>query len=83
MNTVDTKDAVRVLRRHAEEQFAEELDELKKADTHPRPANWRMSPFAVCTYLLAMKCFLLPSEPDKVLHNVNVAEEHITTLCHE
>ena len=52
MNTVDTKDAVRVLRRHAEEQFAEELDELKKADTHPRPANWRMSPFAVCTYLM-------------------------------
>ena len=52
MNTADTNQAARVLRQHAEQQFAEELDELKKADTHPRPANWQMSPWAVCTYLM-------------------------------
>ena len=41
MSTADKKDngASRVLRRHAEQQFAEELDELKKADTRQRPAQ--------------------------------------------
>ena len=42
----------RVLRRHAEQQFAEELAELKKADTRPRPEHWELSPWAVCTYLM-------------------------------
>ena len=40
------------LRRHAEEQFAEELEELRKTDARRRPANWELSPWAVCTYLL-------------------------------
>ena len=40
------------LRQHAEHQFAHELDELQKADTRPRPARWRLSPWAVVTYLL-------------------------------
>lgn len=41
-----------VLRRHAEEQFSEELEALAKADTRPRPPRWRLSPWAVSTYLL-------------------------------
>lgn len=41
-----------VLRQHAEQQFAEELQELKKADTRPRPPNWQLSPWAVSTYVL-------------------------------
>ena len=41
-----------VLRRHAEEQFAEELHELAKADNRPRPPRWLLSPWAVSTYLL-------------------------------
>ncbi|PTQ66939.1 AAA family ATPase [Pseudomonas sp. GV071] len=41
-----------VLRQHAEEQFAEELDELQKQDKRQRPGNWVMSPWAVVTYLL-------------------------------
>ena len=40
------------LRQHAEHQFAHELDELQKADTHQRPANWRLSPWAVVSYLM-------------------------------
>lgn len=54
MSTADTKDSgvSGVLRRHAEQQFAEELDELKRADTRQRPTNWEMSPWAVCTYLM-------------------------------
>jgi MoxR-like ATPase len=41
-----------ILRAHAEQQFAEELSELEQNDTRPRPPNWRMSPWAVATYLL-------------------------------
>lgn len=41
-----------VLRQHAEQQFAAELEELRKADTRQRPANWQLSPWAVSTYLL-------------------------------
>ena len=41
-----------LLRQHAEQQFAEELDELAKADTRPRPPSWQLSPWAVATYLL-------------------------------
>ncbi|MHB1058557.1 MAG: ATP-binding protein [Rhodanobacter sp.] len=41
-----------VLRQHAEVQFAEELDQLKKVDTRQRPGNWLMSPWAVVTYLV-------------------------------
>jgi MoxR-like ATPase len=41
-----------VLRQHAEQQFAEELDALARADQRIRPPSWRLSPWAVATYLL-------------------------------
>ena len=41
-----------VLRQHAEQQFAEELDALRRTDTRQRPGNWLMSPWAVVTYLM-------------------------------
>lgn len=41
-----------VLRQHAEQQFAEELAALAQHDTRPRPPNWRLSPWAVATYVL-------------------------------
>jgi len=44
-----------VLRPHAEEIFAEELAELRKADERPRPPSWELSPWAVRTYLLGGK----------------------------
>lgn len=40
------------MRQHAEHQFAEELAELAKHDTRARPANWRLSPWAVLRYLM-------------------------------
>ncbi len=40
------------LRRHAEHQFVEELQALARADSKPRPPNWKLSPWAVATYLL-------------------------------
>lgn len=45
-------DQTAILRQHAEQQFAVELEELCKADTRQRPANWQLSPWAVSTYLL-------------------------------
>ena len=41
-----------VLREHAEQQFAEDLQELELADTRPRPPRWKLSPWAVSAYLL-------------------------------
>lgn len=41
-----------LLRQHAEQQFAHELDELAKVDTRQRPPNWKLSPWAVSLYLL-------------------------------
>src|SRR6266516_2218475 len=49
-NEVDSNEAV--LRQHAEQQYAEELAELAKEDTHHRPPNWALSPWAVRTYLM-------------------------------
>ncbi|MGH9903202.1 MAG: AAA family ATPase, partial [Pyrinomonadaceae bacterium] len=44
-----------VLREHAEQQYAEELHELARQDKRPRPPNWKLSPWAVATYLLGGK----------------------------
>lgn len=41
-----------VLRQHAEQQYAEELAALAKHDQRQRPPSWRLSPWAVRTYLL-------------------------------
>lgn len=40
------------LRLHAEEQFAAELAALAEVDDRQRPPNWKLSPWAVKTYLL-------------------------------
>ena len=44
-----------IIRNNAEQQFAEELEEIKKQDINPVPANWSMSPQAVVTYLMGEK----------------------------
>ncbi|WP_066364109.1 ATP-binding protein [Herbidospora mongoliensis] len=41
-----------VLRPHAEDQYADELAVLAKHDERPRPPGWRLSPWAVTTYIL-------------------------------
>lgn len=40
------------LRLHAEQQFAAELAALAETDDRQRPPNWKLSPWAVKTYLL-------------------------------
>ena len=41
-----------ILRQHAEQQFQAELDALDQIDDRTRPPNWRLSPWAVATYIL-------------------------------
>lgn len=40
------------LRLHAEQQYAAELEALSAADDRQKPPNWKLSPWAVKTYLL-------------------------------
>jgi MoxR-like ATPase len=47
-----TASADTLLRPHAEQAFADELTALAVADDRPRPPSWRLSPWAVVTYLL-------------------------------
>lgn len=44
-----------LLRQHAEDQFAHEMEELRKQDTGAVPQRWLMSPQAVVTYLMGGK----------------------------
>lgn len=44
-----------ILRQHAEQIFAQELEELQKQDDNKRPVNWKLSPQSVVFYLLGGK----------------------------
>lgn len=44
-----------VLREHAEQLYARELAELAKVDSRQRPPSWKLSPWAVATYILGGK----------------------------
>jgi MoxR-like ATPase len=41
-----------LLRQHAEQEYAEELAELAKADDRQKPPSWKLSPWAVKAYLM-------------------------------
>src|SRR5205085_9052983 len=43
------------LRQHAEQLFAEELEEISKQESGKRPANWKLTPQGVVTYLVGGK----------------------------
>jgi MoxR-like ATPase len=44
-----------ILRQHAEELFAQELEELQKSESGKRPASWKLTPQSVVTYLIGGK----------------------------
>jgi len=48
----DTPTSQPVLRQHAENEYAHELEALARHDDRHRPPNWNLSPWAVVTYLL-------------------------------
>jgi MoxR-like ATPase len=70
-----------VLRQHAEQQFAEELNELARADTRPRPPNWQLSPWAVAKYILGGKLDNEFEITPKYIGNVRTIEIAIATLA--
>lgn len=70
-----------VLRQHAEQQYAEELAELIKADKRQRPPNWHLSPWAVRAYLMGMT---LPNGfviSPKYIGNPRLIEIAVATLA--
>ncbi|HEU5158737.1 MAG TPA: AAA family ATPase [Streptosporangiaceae bacterium] len=56
MNTAESLTTVapgaEIVRPHAEQEYADELALLAARDDRPRPPGWRLSPWAVTTYLM-------------------------------
>lgn len=69
------------LREHAEQQYAEELHELATADTRARPPNWKLSPWAVATYLLGGSLDSGYAVSPKYIGNRRLMEIAIATLA--
>ena len=70
-----------VLRQHAEQQYAEELAELAKVDDRQRPPNWRLSPWAVRTYVLGGKLSNGLVISPKYIGNARLIEIAVATLA--
>lgn len=69
-----------ILRQHAEQQFAEELDNLKKNETGKIPANWQLSPLSVVTYLCGGKLKNGFEISPKYIGNKRLIEIAVSTL---
>lgn len=69
-----------VLRQHAEEQFAEELEELRKQDNGHRPPNWLLSPRSVVQYLTGTKLKNGYEITPKYIGNNRLMEIAVATL---
>src|SRR5438067_1463749 len=70
-----------VLRRHAEHQYGDELAALAKSDDRPRPASWKLSPWAVKTYLLGGELGNGFAVAPKYIGNGRLIEIAIATLA--
>ena len=70
-----------VLRQHAEQQFAEELDALQKVDDRPRPPNWKLSPWAVLQYLMGGRLSNGFEVSAKYIGNPRLMEIAVSTLA--
>ncbi|MGB4259205.1 MAG: AAA family ATPase, partial [Phycisphaerae bacterium] len=70
-----------LLRPHAEQLYADELAELAKADDRQRPPNWKLSPWAVKTYLLGGKLENGFTVSPKYIGNPRLMEIAIATLA--
>jgi MoxR-like ATPase len=70
-----------VLRRHAEQEYAEELAQLREADDRPRPPNWRLSPWAVKLYVLGGQLPAGATIGPKYVGNARLIEIAVATLA--
>lgn len=69
-----------ILRKHAEQLFAQELEELKKQDSDKVPENWKLSPQAVVTYLIGGKLKNGFEVSPKYIGNKRLMEIAVATL---
>jgi len=69
----------KILRPHAEDQYAKELKQLKKIDDKPKPTNWLLSPWAVVEYVMGGEVNGLKIEP-KYYGNRRLIEVAVATL---
>jgi hypothetical protein len=70
-----------MLRQSAEDLFAQELAALVKTDKHERPANWKLSPQAVVTYLMGGKMPDGAVIAPKYIGNRRLIETAVATLA--
>ncbi len=70
-----------ILRQHAEVQFAQELQELIKADKKQKPPSWKLSPWSVATYLLGGKLDNGFTIVPKYIGNRRIIEVAVATLA--
>src|SRR5687767_1217804 len=70
-----------ILREHAEQLYAQELDELQKADEGKKPSNWKLSPQSVVTYLVGGKLKNGFEISPKYIGNKRLMEIAVATLA--
>lgn len=80
VNTIENE-VTAILRQHAEQQYAQELEELGKVDTRQRPPNWQLSPWAVRTYLMGGKLKNGFEITPKYIGNARLMEIAVATLA--
>ena len=76
-----TEKPATLLRAHAEHQYAEELAELVRVDTRQKPPNWRLSPWAVRTYVMGGTLDSGFEVTPKYIGNARLIEIAIATLA--
>lgn len=73
--------SAKIIRPHAETTFAKELKALAKVDKHQRPTNWKLSPWAVVTYILGGKLEDGTEIEPKYFGNRRLIEIAVATLA--
>src|SRR3982751_4961537 len=69
-----------ILRQHAEQLYAQELEELQKGDSGKVPANWKLSPQSVVTYLMGGRLKNGFEVTPKYIGNKRLMEIAVATL---
>lgn len=69
-----------VIRQYAEQQFAHELEELKKQDSGIKPPNWLLSPQSVVAYLIGSRLNNGFEVTPKYIGNKRLMEIAVATL---
>ena len=70
-----------LLRQHAEQAFHTELAELARSDDKPRPPNWKLSPWAVATYILGGRLSTGFVVTPKYIGKRSIVEVAVATLA--